>query len=219
MIPFCNKGWKYFDKFQDIMPGSTARGSHAFSPVTSAPPSMEFGDGDDEGGSGGASISCTEDTREELMDINKEVDNSTLILASITKRKLSTITSEEDTVTSTSASGQPQPLSTASSVPILQSSVALDEPSRKKPASVASSVGSSSKSHPKVPSSHHSKGPSSIHSSGHAGSLRTVTKLSSELIVHEVQGSISSLTSTVHDSMLTDQVTKVHQDALHLLQN
>ena len=201
------------------MLGSTARGSHAFSPATSAPPSVKFGDGDDEGGSGEASISYTEATRGDLMDIDKEVDNSTLVSASVTKRKLATITSEEDTVASSSASGQPQMLSTASSVLTMESSVLLDEPSRKKPAGVASSVGSSSKSRPKVPSSCRSKGPASIHSSGHTGGSRTATKLSSELIVHEVQGSINSLTSTVRDSMSTDPVTKVRQDALHLLQN
>ena len=55
--------------------------------LVSAPPSVKFDDGDDEGGSGETSISYTEATRGDLMDIDKEVNNSTLISASITKHK------------------------------------------------------------------------------------------------------------------------------------
>jgi len=212
MAPFRNKGWKYFDQFQEIMPGSTARGSHAFSAATTAPPSQEFGDDNDEGGSGGASISRTEGSR----DVDKEVDSSTFVSASAGKRKLATITSEEDTVAS--SSDQPQPPSSATSILSGQSSMLLDEPSRKKAAGVASSIASSSQSRPKATSSRRSKGASSIHSSGRAGGSKTAAKLSSELVVHEVQGSINSLTATVRDSMSIDPVTKVRQDALRMLQ-
>jgi len=199
------------------MPGSTARGSHAFSPATSAPPIQKLDDDDDEGGSGGASIGCAKGSREEPMDVDKEVevDSSTSVSASATKRKLATITSEEDTFASSSE--QPQPPSTVTSIPS-QSSMVPDEPSRKKAAIVASSVVSSSKSHPKVPSSRRSKGPSSVHSSGRAGGSKTVAKISSELVIHKVQGSINSLTATVRDSMSIDPVTKVRQDALRMLQ-
>ena len=37
-------------------------------------------------------------------------------------------------------------------------------------------------------------------------------------MVHEVQGSINSLAATVRDSMVTNPVTKVRQDALHMPQ-
>jgi hypothetical protein len=216
MAPFCNKGWKYFDQFQEIMPGSTARGSHAFSAVTTAPPSQEFGDDNDEGGSGRASISCTKGSREEPMDVDKEVDSSTFISASAGKRKLATITSEEDTVAS--SSDQPQPPSSATSILSRQSSMLSDEPSRKKAAGVASSIASSSQLRSKASSSCCSKGASSIHSSGRASGSKTVAKLSSELVVHKVQGSINSLTATVRNSMSIDPVTKVRQDALRMLQ-
>ena len=216
MAPFRNKGWKYFDQFQEIMPGTTARGSHAFSAATCAPPPQERDDEDDEGRSSGASISRTEGLSEEPMDVNTEVNSSASTSASATKRKLATITSGEDTVASSSE--QPQPPSSVTSIPSRQSSMLPDEPSRKKVAIVASSVVSSSKSRPKAPSSHRSKRPSSLHSSDRAGSSKTVAKISSELVVHEVQGSINSLTATVRDSMSIDPVTKVRQDALRMLQ-
>jgi hypothetical protein len=212
MTPFCNKGWKYFDQFQEIMPGSTARGSHAFSPGACAPPGQGLGDEDDEEGSGGASINGTTGLNEGPMDVDKEVDGSTSISASGSKRKLATITSEGGTVAS---SFEAQPPSSVTSILSEESSVLLDEPSRKKVAGAASSVVSSSKSRSKAPSSRRSKALSSIHSSGRAGAVQ---KISSELVVHEVQGSINSLTATVRDSMSIDPVTKVRQDALRMLQ-
>lgn len=33
MAPFRNKGWPHFDKFNDIIPNASARGSYAFSPM------------------------------------------------------------------------------------------------------------------------------------------------------------------------------------------
>jgi hypothetical protein len=218
MTPFSGKGWAHFEKMQEIMPDAMARGGRAFSVVTSAPPDLEaVGDEDAEGGSGGASVGHTEGSREDLMDVDKEANGSTLVSQSVTKRKLTMFTSEDDSVSS--MSGQVPPTSTIASMSPTSSSMPPDEPSRKKVAGVPSSIASSSKSHPKAPSSHRSKGPSSIHSSGRAGGSRTTTKLSPEqLVIHEVQGSINSLTATVHDSMVTDPFTKVQQDTLHMLQ-
>jgi hypothetical protein len=42
--------------------------------------------------------------------------------------------------------------------------------------------------------------------------------ISSDLLVHNMQGSIKMLTSTVRDSMESDPVTKVRQTAVRLLQ-
>ena len=98
MTPFHNKGWKYFNQFQEIMLGSTARGSHAFLPATCAPPGQRFGDEDDEESNGGASISRTTGLNKGPMDIDKEIDGSASISASGSKCELATITSEGDTV-------------------------------------------------------------------------------------------------------------------------
>jgi hypothetical protein len=38
MAPFRKKGWTYFEKFQDLIPDASARGSHAFSAMHAAPP-------------------------------------------------------------------------------------------------------------------------------------------------------------------------------------
>jgi hypothetical protein len=77
MSGFKNKGWKYFEMCQDIMSGTTARGNHAFSVVTSIPFILQAGGGEDEGGSGGgcrASVSL----RVESMDVDC-LNSSTLV--------------------------------------------------------------------------------------------------------------------------------------------
>jgi hypothetical protein len=160
------------------MPDAKARGGRAFSVATCAPPDLEAevdegAEGSGGGASvGGASVGLTEGSREDLMDVDKEVDSSTLVSQSVAKRKLTTLTSEDDTVSS--SSGQLPPTSTFTSMSSASSSMAPGEPSRKKAASVASS----SKSNPQVPSSCRSKVHSSICSSGRAGGSRTTTKLS-----------------------------------------
>ena len=40
MAQFRNKGWVYFDQFEEIIPNAKARGSHAFSLMNAAPPSQ-----------------------------------------------------------------------------------------------------------------------------------------------------------------------------------
>ena len=192
------------------MPDAKARGGRAFSVATCAPPGLEAEvDKGAEGSGGGASVGVasvglTEGSREDLMDVDKEVDSFTLVSQSIAKCKLTTLTSEDDTISSSSE--QLLPTSTFALMSSASSSVAPGEPSRKKAASVASS----SKSNPQVPSSCRSKAHSSIHSLGHAGGSRTTMKPSPEqLVVHEVQGLINSLTATVCDSMVIDLGTKV----------
>ena len=201
------------------MPDVKARGGCAFSAATCVPPDLEaeVDEGAEESGGrasvGGASVGLTEGSREDLMDVNKEVDCSTLVSQSVAKHKLTMLSSEDDTVSS--MSGQLPPTSTFASMSSASSSVAPDKHSRMK----ATSIASSSNLDAKVPSSCCSEVHSSIHSSGHAGGSRTTTKLLLEqLVVHKVRGSINSLTTTVCDSMVTDPVTKVQQDALHMLQ-
>ena len=36
--PYCNKGWPFYEKFQDIMPNATARGGNVFLAMHAAPP-------------------------------------------------------------------------------------------------------------------------------------------------------------------------------------
>ena len=38
IAPFRTKGWTYFEKFQDLIPNASARGSHTFSAMRMAPP-------------------------------------------------------------------------------------------------------------------------------------------------------------------------------------
>ena len=99
MAPFSNNGWSHFDKLREIMPDAKARGGRAFSAATCAPPNLEAEvDKEVEGSGGGASVGV----REDLMDVNKEVDSSTLVSQSVAKCKLTTFTSEDNTVSSMS---------------------------------------------------------------------------------------------------------------------
>ena len=62
------------------MPVVKARGGHAFSAATCAPPDLEAEVDEGVEGSGGrASVGLTEGLSDDLMDINKEVDSSTLV--------------------------------------------------------------------------------------------------------------------------------------------
>jgi len=143
------------------------------------------------------------------MDVDRDGDGSTLVSTSTTKRKLATLASEtDDTVSFSSGNlvGSSLNVSTSS----IPSTAPSSEPSRKKS---SPSVATSSKKKSKAPSSLPSKATSA--SSGHGrGRTSTSTKMSSELLVHEVQGTINQLTATVRDSIDADPVTKVRQDAV-----
>ena len=71
--PFCNKGWLYYEQFQDIIPNASARGSYAFSPVNTDPPGQpdEAEDDAKEGlvgeGTSGQDVGQTQDA----MDVDK----------------------------------------------------------------------------------------------------------------------------------------------------
>ena len=92
IAPFSNKGWPHFNKFQEIMPDAKARGGRAFSAATCAPLDLEAEvDEGAEGSGGGASVGLTEGLREDLMDVDKEVDSSTLVSQSVAKHKLTTL--------------------------------------------------------------------------------------------------------------------------------
>ena len=186
------------------MPHTSARGSHAFSPMNSVPPS-QLPDADEdieEGHTGADSGSRIRDTEEDAMDIDKEGDSSTFASLSTFKRKHTTFASDEDTLSVTS---QKPPSSVAAST----SSASPSNPAVKRSIKSSSSIATSSKrklksqSAPSLPSSRSSK---------------TKTKLSPELLVHEMQGSINQLTAAVRDSMDTDPVTKVRQEAVQRME-
>ena len=209
MAPFCNKGWQYFEMLAEIMPNASVRGSHAFSAMNTTPPGAPEGNDDAEGVEARAASSSGQDshTNNDVMEVNREGDVSTLISASTSKCKL---TSDDDTTTCNSGSGGPPTNTSVTSVP---SSTPSSEPSRKKIVKLTSSISTSSKLQLKRATSHHSKALTSVSSS----SCSTKT-ISSDLLVHDMQESINMLTSTVHDSMDSDPVTKVHQTAVWLLQ-
>jgi len=208
---FRNEGWVYFEQLQEIMPNATARGSHAFSPMNTAPPKQLLVE--DEAEEGAAPVETTghvDTVRGHPMDVDQDGDGSTLVSTSTTKRKLATLASEEDDTVSFS-SGNPVVSSFNVSASSIPSTVPSSEPSRKKS---SPSIATSSKKKSKAPSSLPSKATSAASSGRGRGRTSTSTKLSSELLVHEVQGTINQLTATVRDSIDADPVTRVRQDAV-----
>jgi hypothetical protein len=212
MTQFCNKGWVYFGQLEEIMPNSKAWGSHAFSLKNAAPPG-QLEEEDAEGGVAGTDGHVNY-IQEDSMDIDKEVDSSTLVSTSTTKWKLTTFTSDEDDTISFS-SGNLVPSSLNVSTSSFPSTVPSSEPSRKK-SSTSIATSSKSKSKSKAPSSRPSKAATSSYaSSSHRGRTETTSmKLSPELLVHEMQGSINQLITTICDSMDVDPVTKIWQEAV-----
>jgi hypothetical protein len=204
MAPFRKKGWVYYKKLQDIMPNASARGNHAFSAMHVAPPnaldqSVDVDEPEILGvsevnhplvsGSGAAAdtssindnIKDSSITDGSLMDIDNDNKSSTAVSASSGKRKLSTST----------------PLGAFS----------FAEPAMKK--STTSTYIGSSQSFPKTssgPPSSAAPSSSKAQSSSKAGrpscrvpssSKHTSSKISPMLLVHEMQGTISSLARAV----------------------
>ncbi|KIM72681.1 hypothetical protein PILCRDRAFT_15911 [Piloderma croceum F 1598] len=218
MAPFRTKGWTYFEKFQDLIPNASARGSHTFSAMHMAPPNALDRSIDMDGleilgvseanpplvsGSGAAADTSGNNDKninDSLMDIDIDNKSSTAVSASSGKRKLST---------SASLGAFPFP-----------------EPAMKKNSITSSSVGSSSKSFPQTPSgppSSEALSSSKAPSSSKAGrpsrrvpssSKNTSSKLSPILLVHEMQGTINSLAGAVRDAGATDPVAKLRQEAI-----
>jgi hypothetical protein len=215
MTQFRNKGWVYFNQFEEIMPNSKARGSHAFSPMNAAPPGQSLEEDEASGDVPGVETTGYVDgMQEDSMDVDREADGSTLVSASSSKRKLTTFTSDEDgTVSFTSGDLVPPSLTmSTSSIP---STAPSTEPSRKK---TSASIATSSKSKSKAPSSRPSKAASSSLPSsgrrGRGGRAATANVISPELLVHEMQGSINQLTATIYDSIDADPVAKLRQEAV-----
>ncbi|KAF8803198.1 hypothetical protein BYT27DRAFT_7171949 [Phlegmacium glaucopus] len=94
--PFRNKGWPYFENFQDIIPNASARGANAFSAMQTAPPAplnetLDLGEGTIDEMS---TNNSTGNTLINPMDIDwHESDTtSTFTSNSFGKRKLDVIT-------------------------------------------------------------------------------------------------------------------------------
>src|ERR1700722_9434373 len=95
------------------------------------------------------------------------------------------------------------------------------EPAMKKSSNTSTSIALASMSFPKTSSGPlSSKGPSSSAKSGRpsrrvpSSSKQTSSKISPALLVHEVQGTISTLTAAVRDAGATDPVAKLRQEAI-----
>jgi hypothetical protein len=217
MAPFRTKGWLYFGKFQDIIPNASARGSQAFSAMHTAPPnaldqtidldgldsplSPSNADHPQVPGSG-TKVDIDGDDNKNIsdhMDIDNDGESSTMISASSGKRKL-----DISALTGTS----------------------FVEPVTKKNSNTSPSVASSSQSFPKTSSGPpSSKAPSSSAKAGRpsrrvpSSSKQTSSKISPALLVHEMQGTISSLATAVRDAGATDPVAKLRKEAIqHLSQ-
>jgi hypothetical protein len=209
MIPFRTKGFPYFDKLQDIMPNASARGGNVFSAIHTAPPAplnqtLDLDSILDEGAEDTAS---GVDTITNPMDIDEVGDTSTFTSVSAGKRKLSTITPDEDMTN----------IRPIASLKLATSSIISSEPARKKITDPSASITSASRSMPKSSQgSSSSVAPSSRLSRTKASSLKlTSAKLSPALLVHEMQGSITTLASAVRESGAVDPVAKLRKEAVH----
>jgi hypothetical protein len=216
MVPFRTKGFHYFDKMYDIMPNTTARGGHAFSAMrTMPPPSLNET----------AELDILDESAENRVEsdthMNTYGDNNGWTFTSMTsagKRKLSAITPDDDdsematdipSITSelatSSTSFEPGPASKKITNP--SPFISTSSTSRSIPKSISSSL------HPKPKAA----SAPSLRSQPRSFTSKTSTKLTPELLVHEMQGSITSLASAVRDSAATDPVAKLRQDAVHAL--
>ena len=209
MAPFHNKVWQYFEMLVEIMPNASVRGSYTFSAMNTAPPGAPEDNNDAEGVQARAAGSSGQDshTNNDAMKVDWEGDVSTLISALTSKCKL---TSDNDTTTFDSGSGGPP---TNTSVTSVLSLALSSKPSRKKNVKSTSSISTSFKLQLKRATSCCSKALTSVSSLSH--SMKTI---SLDLLVHNMQGSVNMLTSTVHDSMDCEPVTRVCQTAMQLLQ-
>jgi hypothetical protein len=151
---------------------------------------------------------ATKDTASEVdpaastMDVDEVGDTTTIPSVSAGKRKLSIIAPDEDV-----ANIQP-----IASVKLTTSS----EPAKKKITNPSASITSASRSIPKTSQSSSSTAPSSRLSRTRPSSSKlTSTKLSPGLLVHEMQGSITTLASAVRESGAVDPVAKLRKEAVH----
>lgn len=208
MAPFRTKGWPYFDKMHDIMPNTTARGGHAFSAMRAMPPPSILEE-------------SVDDDVESRTHMNIYDDNESWTFTSTKsagKRKLSAITPNDEMEADTP--------SITASPPLTSSTSFEDGPAAKKITNPSSLIGTSSshaRSIPKaisLPSSHSkpkSLSAPSMRSQQRSLASRTSAKLTPELLVHEMQGSITTLASAVRDSAATDPVAKLRQEAVHAI--
>jgi hypothetical protein len=206
MAPFRNTGWPYFDKINEIIPNASVRGAHTFSPTNTA----ALGPFEDDKATAAAASNSNKSADGDAMEVDKDGDGSTLISMAASKRKLSAIANDNDD-TITFNPGNPPPSSTNTAT----SSILTSGPSKGK--SIASSAAGSTRSQLKATSSHRSKAASSRPASNRSHGTKTSEKLSSEMMVHDMQGSINFLTTTVRSSMESDPVMKVRQEVVTLL--
>jgi hypothetical protein len=213
MAPFRKKGWPFFDKFQDIMPNTTARGGHAFSAMHTIPPPPL---------TDAADLDILDENTGDKVEIDTHMNIASGSATSAGKRKLSSITPDDemDILSITS------PALTTSSVTSFEPGPAAKKITNPSSVIGTSSSASGSRSIPKalsLPSHHRDSKPKSLSPSlpvrsqprSFTSRARTSTKLTPELLVHEMQGSISTLASAVRDSAATDPVAKLRQEAVH----
>lgn len=213
MAPFHTKGWPYYEKFQEIIPNASVRGSNTFSAMHTAPPNAldqtidldgldsplgpsDVGDPQVSGSGAKVDIGGNDNRNiSDLIDIDNDGESSMVISASSGKHKLD-ISALMGTL-----SAEPAPKGNTTTSP-----------------SVASSSQSILKSSSGPPSS---KAPSSSAKAGWpshqvpSSSKQTSSKISPTLLVHEMQGTISSLAMAVRDAGATDPVAKLQQEAIH----
>jgi hypothetical protein len=212
----------------DIMPNTTARGGHAFSAMhTMPPPSLNE---PETAGDRGDLLEVDESTEDTQMNTHEDNLNNSWTFTSTTsagKHKLSAITPDE-----MEGSAADFPSTTSSELSTSSTTGSFDpgpEPAAKKitnPYAMIIGTSSGSRSIPKaslpesLPDSHPPKPPKalsapSLRSQPKSLTSRTSTKLTPGLLVHEMQGSITTLASAVRESAATDPVAKLRQQAVH----
>src|ERR1700722_3165787 len=98
MSPFRNKGWTHFDKLLEIMPNTSARGAHAFSPMNTTIPGQAEED-EDAGGDmseAAGTSGANNGAKDNIMEVDQDIEGSTLISAPSNKCKL--MSDEDDTI-------------------------------------------------------------------------------------------------------------------------
>lgn len=193
MSPYRNTGWVHFEKMLDILPLSTARGDGRFSAIGAAPPTPAVPavvhDNTEPVGTPGAGI----------MDVDQNsasaLGSSTLISTAPQKRKVL----DDGTDGSASAFSRAPPMSSSG-------------------LSVASSVPDSDM--PSVPSKRRKSAmplPSTLPSSHQAASSKKAVKVSTDIMMHNIQSSINALTSSLTTGMSADPPAETMQRAVNLI--
>lgn len=192
MKPFRNKGWRWFSKFESILPVAGARGRNAFTATSVTAPSVEDGEIEAEEVEGGfVSVSATGSGHSD----NIIETSSTVVPAGGDGDRM-----DVDTTVGSSSTGKRK--HSDSLTENNESINATTAPLKKK----ISSRGASSQVTPKTSTSDHT-------------STKGTTKITPAIAIHNMQGSINRLTDVMEKSLTApDTASSQRTQAIDLLQ-